>query len=158
MENTLIGEKTIAHSIAHEILNTSVKIPPIPANGRKILEMVPLPKSRIDSPAFVKLVESDPGLFMRILELSNSSYYSEIEKIVSLRAAITRIGLIETVNSIGLYFFQKMLPKFPDIKGLTYNNFWSHSWITAIANRRLGHPNLDMDILPGGFYMAGTLH
>jgi HD-like signal output (HDOD) protein len=158
MENSLIGEKTIAFSIAHEILESSVKIPPIPANGRKILEIVRQPKNKIDIPTFVKLVESDPGLFIRILELSNSSYYSEVEKIVSLKAAITRIGLIEIVDSVCLYFFQKMLPKFPDIDGFTYNDFWAHSWATAVANRRLGHPNLEMDILPGDLYMAGMLH
>ncbi len=158
MENTLIGEKTIAFSIAQEILSISVKIPTIPSNGRKILDLVRRSEDQIDIPSFVKLVESDPGLLVRILQLSNSSYYSEIDKIVSLRAAITRIGLIETVNTVSLHFFQKMLPRFPDIDGFSYDDFWSHSWVCAVANRRLGHPNLDMDVLSGDLYMSGMLH
>jgi len=158
MADPLVREKTIAFSIAQEILTTNADIPPIPANGAKILAMVRQPKSKIDIPSFVKLVESDPGLLTRILQLANSPFYSEIEKIVSLRAAITRIGLIEIVNSVCLYFFQKMLPRFPKIEGFTYNDFWSHSWACAVANRRLGHPNLGMGILPGELYMTGLLH
>ncbi|MCP3944892.1 MAG: HDOD domain-containing protein [Desulfobacteraceae bacterium] len=158
MENTLVGEKTIAFSIAQEILLTNVNIPTIPANATKILAIVRQPKDQIDIPLFVKLVESDPGLFTRILQLANSPFYTEMEKIVSLRAAITRIGLIEIINSVCLYFFQKLLPTFPDLEGFSYDNFWAYSWACAIANRRLGHPNLEMGVLPGELYMTGMLH
>ncbi len=158
METTLSGEKTIAFSIANEILMTSVNIPVIPDNGMKILETIRQPEEKIDIAAFIKLVESDPGLFTRILQLSNSPFYGHQDKIVSLRSAITRIGLIDTVNTVGLYFFQKMLPKFPDIQGFSYHKFWSHSWICAVANRLLGHPGYEMDVMPGDLYMAGMLH
>ena len=126
MDDALLGEKTIAFSIAQEILSTEIGIPHLPANGQRILEIVRQPKEKIDIPDFVKLIESDPGLYTRILTLANSSFYSEVEKIVSLRAAITRIGLVEIVNTVCLYFFQKLLPKFPDISGFSYNDFWSH--------------------------------
>lgn len=157
MEDSLVGEKTIAYSIAQEILTTRVDIPPIPDNGRKIIDMVRQPKDQIDIPTFAKLVESDPGLFTRILQLANSIFYSEVDKIVSLRAAITRIGLVETVNSVGFYVFQRMLPKFPDIEGFSYSDFWSHSWACAVANRHLGHPYLEMGVLPGDLYLTGML-
>ena len=158
LENSLIGEKTIAFSIAQEILTTSVNIPTIPANAKKILAIVRQSNDQIDIPLLVKLVESDPGLFTRILQLANSPLYTEVEKIVSLRAAITRIGLVEIVSSVCLYFFQKMLPRFPDIKGFSYDDFWSYSFACAVANRRLGHPNLGMGVLPGELYMTGMLH
>ena len=158
MGNKLVGEKTIAFSIAQEILTTSVNIPTIPANGTKIIAIVRQPTDQIDIPRFIKLVESDPGLFTRILQLANSPFYTEIDKIVSLRVAITRIGLVEIINSVCLYFFQKMLPKFPDLDGFSYDKFWSHSWACAVANRRLGHPNLEMGVLPGELYMTGMLH
>ncbi|MBU1340077.1 MAG: HDOD domain-containing protein [Proteobacteria bacterium] len=158
MEDTLVGEKTIAFSIAQEILTTSVNIPTLPANGAKILAVARQSKDQIDIPSFAKLVESDPGLFTRILKMANSPFYGELDKIVSLRVAITRIGLVEIVDSVCLFFFQKLLPRFPDIEGFSYKDFWSHSWICAVANRRLGHPNLGMDVLPGELYMTGLLH
>ena len=158
MENSLVGEKTIAFSIAQEILSTSINIPTIPANGTKIIAITRQPIDKIDILRFVKLVESDPGLYTRILQLANSPFYAEMDKIVSMRAAITRIGLVEIVSSVCLHFFQKMLPKFPDIKGFSYDDFWSYSWACAVANRRLGHPNLGMGGLPGELYMTGMLH
>ncbi|MCP4671491.1 MAG: HDOD domain-containing protein [Desulfobacula sp.] len=158
MENKLVGEKTIAFSIAQEILSTSTNIPPIPGNGVKILEMARQPIGEIDLSVFAKLVESDPSLFTRVLRLSNSSYYSEMEKIITLRAAITRIGLTEMTNSVCLYIFQTILPRFPTIEGFSYDDYWSHSWACAVANRRLGHPNLGMGVLAGELYITGLLH
>lgn len=157
MEQNLTGEITIAASIAQDILSTSIRIPPMPGNGSKILYMARQPIDDIDIPSFAKLVESDPSLLARVLQLSNSSYYGEMQKIVTLRAAITRIGLTEMVNSVCLYIFQKMLPKFPDIEGFTYKNFWSRSWACGVASRRLGHPNLEMGISAGELYIAGLL-
>lgn len=157
MTYSLTGEKTIALSIAQEILTTSVEIPAIPENVQQIFKMVRQPEENIDIPEFAHLVESDPGLFIRILKLANSPYYKEIENIVSLRAAIIRIGLKETVNAVCLGFFQKLLPKFPDIEGFSYNDYWPFSWACAVAARRLGHPALGMDVLAGDLYMAGML-
>ncbi len=157
MSYSLIGEKTIAMSIAQDILNKSVEIPSIPENVQQIFTMVRQPEDKIDIPEFVHIVESDPGLFTRILQLANSPYYRGLTEIVTLREAITRIGLKETVNTVCLGFLQKMLPKFPDIDDFSYIDFWAFSWACANANRRLGHPALGMDVRPGDLYMTGML-
>jgi len=157
MKETLTGEKTIALSLAQEIMSTSADIPSIPGNLRKIFNMTRLPESKIHIPELARMVESDPGLFSRLLLLANSPLYSEMEKIVTPRAAITRIGIQETLNSVCLHFLKKMLPQFPDIQGFSYTDHWSFSWACAVANRRLGHPNLEMDVLSGDLYMAGIL-
>ena len=39
MENNLTGETTIGDSISLELLTSNVKLPPLPANGEKLLEM-----------------------------------------------------------------------------------------------------------------------
>ncbi|MCP3873780.1 MAG: HDOD domain-containing protein [Desulfobacteraceae bacterium] len=158
MKNNLLGEKTIADSISLEILTSNIKLPPIPANGAKLLEMVQQPMDKIDISAFAKLVEADPGLLAKVLQMANSPYYSAMDEIVSLKAAITRIGLSEAIQSVSLFFFQKMLPKFPSIEGFSSKEYWAFSWSCAIANRRLGHPNLGMSVLPGELYITGLLH
>jgi len=56
MEDVLLGEKTIAFSIAQEIITTNLNIPTLPANGKKILSIVRAPNDAIDIPEFVKLV------------------------------------------------------------------------------------------------------
>ncbi len=158
MESKLAGEKTIGDSISLEILTSGIKLPPIPVNGMKLLNMVQQPIDDIDITSFVKLVEVDPGLFSSVMQLANSPYYKGVEDIINLRSAINRIGLTETINSICLYFFQKALPKLPEIEGFSSNDYWAYSWACAVSNRRLGHPNLQMNSLPGELYMAGLLH
>ncbi len=153
-----IGEKTIGDSIALEIITSSIKLPPLPTHGAKLLEMAQQPLDNIDIASFARLVEVDPGLFASVLQLANSPYYKGVDKIISLRSAITRIGLSETLNSICLYFFRKMLPKIPPIEGISSKDLWAYSWACATANRRLGHPNLEMGVLPGELYITGLLH
>lgn len=157
MNETLAGERTIAKSMTLEILTSSVKLPPIPTNGTKLLEMVQSPMDNIEISDFAKLVEIDPGLITSVLKLANSSYYGGIEEIVSLRAAITRIGLTEAIHSVCLYLFKGILPKLPAIEGYSSKEYWDFSWSCAQANRRLGHPNLGMDVIPGHLYLAGLL-
>lgn len=148
----------IGDSISLEILTSNIKLPPIPTNGAKLLNMAQQPIDKVDVASFAKLVEVDPGLFASVLQLANSPYYRGVDETISLRSAITRIGLREIMNSICLYFFQKMLPEFPVIEGFSSKEYWAYSWACAMANRRLGHPNLQMDALPGELYMAGLLH
>lgn len=141
-----------------EILTSDVKLPPLPDTGAKLLEFTQKPIDQIDISTFVGLVETDPSLTSKVLQLANSPYYGSTDKIIGLRKAVIRIGLDEAINSVCLYFFQKMLPKVPAIEGFSLRDYWAHSWACAIANRRLGHPNLKMDVMPGELYIAGLLH
>ncbi len=158
MENCLLGEKTIADSISLEILTSSSQIPPMPTNRLKLLDMTHQPIDKIDIFSLVKLLEVDPGLFGKVLQLANSPFYRGVENIISLRTAITRIGLTETLNSVCLYCFQNTLPQFHEVEGFSSKEYWAFSWACATAARRLGHPNLRMKSLPGELYMTGLLH
>jgi len=157
MNETIVAEKTISLGLAQDIIFNSVDIPSIPGNIRKIFDMTRLPESRVNIPELAELVESDPGLFSRLLLLANSPLYKAMTRISTPKAAIVRIGIQETINSVCLHFLKKMLPQFPDFQGFSYTDYWSFSWACAVANRRLGHPNLGLDVLPGDLYMAGIL-
>ena len=152
------GEETIANAIALDILNSKLKIPPMPANGPKLMSLIRKPIDDIEVDDFVEIIDSDPGLLSMILQLANSFYFKGVDEVFSLRSAIARIGLQETIDSTNLYFFQRMFPKIPDIEGFKAQEYWAFSWSCANAARRLGHPNLDMDVNPGELYIAGLLH
>jgi len=152
------GEETIANAVALDILNSKFKIPPMPANGPKLISLVRKPIDAIDVDDFVKIIDSDPGLLSLILELANSAYFKGVDEVSSLRAAIVRVGLQETINSVNLYFFQGLFPKIPKIDGFNVQAYWAFSWACANAARRLGHPNMNMDVNPGELYIAGLLH
>ena len=152
------GEETIANAIALEILNSKFKIPPMPANGPKLVSLIRQPIDDIKMDDLVKIIDSDPGLLAMILQLANSVYFKGIDEIYSVRSAIVRVGLQEIINTTNLYFFQRMFPKIPEIEGFHPREYWAFSWACANAARRLGHPNLDMNINPGELYIAGLLH
>ncbi|WP_319575563.1 HDOD domain-containing protein [uncultured Desulfobacter sp.] len=152
------GEQTIANAIALDILNSKLKIPPMPANGPKLMSLIRKPIDDIEVDDFVEIIDSDPGLLSMILQLANSVYFKGVDEVISLRSAIARIGLQEIIDSANLYFFQRMFPKIPDIEGFKAQEYWAFSWSCANAARRLGHPNLGMDVNPGELYIAGLLH
>ena len=152
------GEETIANAVALDILNSKFKIPPMPANGPKLMSLVRTPIDDIEVDDFVKIIDSDPGLLSLILELANSAYFKGVDEVYSLRSAIVRVGLQETINSANLYFFQGLFPKIPKIAGFNVQAYWAFSWACANAARRLGHPNMNMDVNPGELYIAGLLH
>lgn len=151
-------EELLAKEITFNILNSDIKVPPMPSNGSKIMAMAQKPMEKIDITEFCKLIEPDPGLFSMVLQLANSPFFRGVDEIVSLRAAITRIGLQEAINSVNLYFLQRFLPNLSELHGFSAKNYWASSWACAMAGRRLGHPNLTMNVLPGELYIAGLLH
>ncbi len=151
-------DETIANAISLEILNSSFQFPPMPANGRKLMQLVQQPIDKIDVGELVRLVEPDPGLYTMVLQLANSVYFKGVEEVISLRSAIGRVGLNEAIESVNFYFFRRMLPKVPEIEGFSAKNYWAFSWACAIGARCLGHPNLGFNVLPGQLYIAGLLH
>ncbi len=158
IKKTTQGEETIANAIALDILNSKLKIPPMPANGPKLMSLIRKPIDDIQVGDFVEIIDSDPGLLSMILQLANSVYFKGVDEIYSLRSAIARIGLQETIDAANLYFFRRMFPKIPEIEGFQAQEYWAFSWACANAARRLGHPNLGMDVNPGELYIAGLLH
>jgi HD-like signal output (HDOD) protein len=158
IKETTQGEETIANAIALDILNSKLEIPPMPANGPKLMSLIRKPIDDIQVGDFVEIIDSDPGLLSMILQLANSVYFKGVDEIYSLRSAIARIGLQETIDAANLYFFRRMFPEFPEIEGFQAQEYWAFSWACANAARRLGHPNLGMDVNPGELYIAGLLH
>ncbi|WP_022667278.1 HDOD domain-containing protein [Desulfospira joergensenii] len=151
-------DETIANAISLEILNSGFKFPPMPANGPKLMQLVRQPVEKIDTDELIKLIEPDPGIYSMVLQLANSIYFKGVEDVVSLRSAIGRVGLKEAIESVNFYFFQRMLPEIPEIEGFSVKHYWAFSWACAVAARRLGHPNLGLNVLPGELYIAGLLH
>lgn len=147
-----------SEQIAREILQSGVDLPPLPAVFSQLLAMSRQPEDKIDINKFTKLVQTDPALTSRILQLANSSYYGSLQKTVNLRLAIMRLGLQETISTVSWMLCQKALPRFPVLEGFSDIDYWAHSWACATANRMLGHPDLKVNSHPGDLYIAGLLH
>lgn len=144
--------------IALEILRSGVKLPPLPAVLTRLLALSRQPEDRIDVNKFTKLLQTDPALTARILQLANSTYYGTMTRIINLKQAVMHIGLQETISMVNWMLCQKILPQFPVIEGFSDKDYWAHSWACATANRMLGRPDLLVNCQPGELYVVGLLH
>lgn len=143
--------------IALKILQSGVNLPPLPAVLTRLLALSRQPEDKIDIGKFTNLLQSDPALTARILQLANSSYYEALIKITNLRQAIMHIGLQETIATVNWMLCQKILPHFPVMEGFSDKDYWAHSWACATANRMLGRPDLGVRCQPGELYVTGLL-
>lgn len=64
-----------AQAIAVTILETGANLPPLPSTGRQLLALAQTPIEDIDVANFTKLIEPDPGLTIKVLQLANSTYF-----------------------------------------------------------------------------------
>lgn len=103
----------------------------------------------------IQLLETDPGLTARALQLGNSAYYGSTKQITQVEDAILRVGpfdlwaLLISTEVKSLFFGIR-----PDL--LDMSSFWRHSLFTACAcrilaeQRRVGWA--------GDLFIAGLIH
>lgn len=147
----------MAKIIAQEIIDSGINIPSLPDSAQRLMAMARTPVDKIEITLLEEVIRNDPVLFAQLLKRANSSYYSRGIKITGLRSAIVRIGITETVHYLYMYLFKKTLPAFPKLSEFSDKEYWEEAWACAVANRRLGDPNLLVETLPGDLYIAGLL-
>ena len=152
--------KYTAERIALDIIKSGKKLPQLPSVSQRLLFLARQPIDRIDVASFSRLIEADPVLTAKILQLANSPVFGTVNRIVGVRQAIMHMGLEETISSVYSFFYRDVLPRFPKIDGFSGKDYWDHSWACATANRMLGHPfHAHMGkVLPGEMYIVGLLH
>lgn len=148
-----------AVELVQEFLQGGLEIPFSPVVGRQLIELSNKPIETIETKQLVRLLDTDAGFAGEILRLANSSYFAGVEKIVSLRRAIIQIGLEESINFMQMAYYRAVLPDIPPLEGyFSGQDYWTHSWATALAGKILGHPRAGGRVLPGELYIAGLLH
>lgn len=118
-ENTLSYAKSLAC------------LPTLDAVSSRLYEV--LDEKKITFSRLLEIVQYDPGLSSRIISVANSAWHSRGVPVVSLRRAMTVLGLDE-VKSVLLctLFYDGVLKKL----GLRKHEFlalWSHSLVTAFT-------------------------
>ena len=132
----------------------SKKLPSFPQVATKLLEV-----SRDESASLAdlsKIVETDPGISVRVLEIVNSAMYGLGRKVTALSEAVVFLGLDEIKKlAIGISVFEKMF-KSGRTKEFDRLLFWRHCVSVAVLSmeiaRETGYPD------PEEAYIAGLLH
>lgn len=103
----------------------------------------------------IQLLETDPGLTARTLQIGNSAYYGAAKQITRVEDAILRVGpfdlwaLLISTEVKSLFFGIR-----PDLMDM--NSFWQHSLFTACACRVFAEQQRQDSA--GEMFVAGLIH
>ena len=143
-----VAAKTALQSMERKI----DELPLLPQVLVRILQLDPSSENYYEE--FGKLTKEDPAFAVRVVALANSSASAPVVPVVTIRDALTRMG-IETIRRLvaSLAVQRVFLPTKPNEVSL-----WQHSVCTAFAAAKIAElvPNLDVD--PAEAYLIGLLH
>ncbi|MCP4718375.1 MAG: HDOD domain-containing protein, partial [Desulfobacteraceae bacterium] len=130
------------------------KLPSFPQVAAKLLEA-----SRDETVSLTdlsKILETDPGISVRVLQIVNSAFYGLGRKVIKLSDAVVLLGLDEIKKvALGMTVFEKMF-KSGKAKQFDRLLFWRHSLAVAVLSleiaKETGYPD------PEEAYIAGLLH
>ena len=104
-----------------------------------------------------KLITADPGLASQVLWVSNSSFYSGLTKVTTIRDAIVRLGATSVAN-IAMLATQQDMYRSSDAKlnGIM-STLWQHALCCAIGAKWLA-TKTNLGALAEEAFLAGLLH
>lgn len=79
---------------------------------------------------FTAIVEQDPAMSVKVLQLVNSAYFGAAQKVSSVQQAVMRLG-VELLKSLALSVHAFSALKVPPVKGFSIDSLQQHSLLTA---------------------------
>jgi len=137
-------------------LNDIKDLPTLPEIAIKVQQIIYSDGG--DAAKLAKLVQQDPTLTAKILQLANSSFYGTANRISSIPMAITRLGFNEIGNIIIATSVIKKLSQ--RSKYLDYTQFWKHALTAAHMvdiTAKISADNFSVEQRQA-LYLSGLLH
>jgi putative nucleotidyltransferase with HDIG domain len=132
-----------------QLIDEITRIPVQPGAAMRLMRMLDDPRTSAES--LGKVIESDPSLSARLIQLSNASFYGLSEPVSSAWRAVTVVGLA-TLRSV----VATSILDIGTAEGLSVpDGFWTHAVATAAASGLVA-PRVGVD--PGEAFSAGLLH
>ncbi len=129
-------------------------IPPLPDILIRLESKIEDPKSNISDIAV--LIETEPILSGRMIQLSNSVFFSRGgNKVENLSQAIIRLGLKMILD---LAYTLEVPKLFMKAKGINQDRFWQHSLAVAIFSRNLNQRLEGLVVEQDLCYLSGLMH
>ncbi|PIE61409.1 MAG: diguanylate cyclase [Desulfobacterales bacterium] len=129
-------------------------LPSFPQAVAKLLEVTRNDSASLEE--ISKIIETDPGISARILEIVNSAYYGLTRRVTTLSDAVVILGLDEIKKvALSMSIFENMFKKG---RSAEFNRllFWRHSIAVAVLSMELAKETGHAD--PEEAYIAGLLH
>jgi HD-like signal output (HDOD) protein len=127
------------------------RIPAVPTTYTELSRLAQDPKA--DAAMFAKVIEMDAAVCAKVLQLVNSAYFGLGQKIVSIRPAVTYLG-VEIIKSLVLGSTSFSDKAISEVKGFSPDRLQHHSMLTALlAKKIVANPQL-----ADAAFTAGLLH
>ena len=138
MTAEMLPNQKVAGKADVELLlkDNSCRLPTLPTVAQKLVEACY--DENLTFAAMAQILEADPGLASRLLQVANSAYYGLRHKVTTLDRAVGALGL-KHVKTIALGFH--LAKTLNDFSGEYFNltEFWRQSVFRGVFARQLAH-------------------
>ena len=145
----------IIMDLAQRLKNDKINFPVMPDIAIRI-DKIFKEKNDISINAIAEIIKSDPALTMRLISISNSSYYRGAAETRNLEEAIMRLGMRDTQNYLLLLTTRSMFDSEAPLFKTLLDSLWIHSLATAEAARLIGKNIKHSDL--NQLFTLGMLH
>ena len=146
--------KEIFTKIIHDFTAGKITPPVMPAVVREVQSVIKRTSSTADDVAAV--IERDPVISLRLISVANSPVYRGIQEIRSLKEAIPRMGLKETLNVI-IAISNKSLYTTDRVQfRILMDKLWVHSLACAYSSKLIAERLKFED--SEKFFLMGLVH
>ncbi len=136
-----------------QIIQSKGELPAIPDTVLRIQRLLADPN--VSFTKLAELMQSDPSIAGRVVQVSNSALYGGRSTISDVKQAIVRIGLQQARN---IAYSVSVLELFSSVRGIDQKQFWKHCLAVGFLTQsicrvlRAGKSAEDMG------YIAGLMH
>ncbi|MGR9116553.1 MAG: HDOD domain-containing protein [Gammaproteobacteria bacterium] len=138
-----------------ELLAYVDKMPAFPKSVQRIVQLTS--DFNASAKEVVQVIECDPVMTVKILQVINSPYYGFSQKVSSIQRAVVHIG-INTIKNMALSIAAIGMLKTENKAGFNNQNFLLHSLTTAIISKMLAERQGLAQQECSDFFVAGLLH
>jgi HD-like signal output (HDOD) protein len=148
-------DRSLAEIVEERVASGEVELPVFDRTALRIRQMIE--KGEYDPAAVEKLISSDPALTGTLLRHANSSFFGGIEKAVTVRDAIVRLGVKQVAELVILSTQKREYRlKDPELNELS-DQLWRHAVGCGIGAQWLAK-KLNMNKHLREAFLAGLLH
>jgi HD-like signal output (HDOD) protein len=127
-------QKTLSDSGIRCIIGKLDKLPSTPQTYWELTNAAARPESGVAE--FAAIVERDPAMSVKVLQLVNSAYFGLPQRVTSAQQAVARLG-VELLKALALSVHAFGTMPAPPVKGFSLEQLQQHSLLTARLGRQL---------------------
>lgn len=148
-------ETPLVERINNRLAGDLRELPVFHSVAVRLNQMLTRPRFRIEE--VVNLINEDQALASRVLKMANSSFYSGLSKVATIRDAVVRLGAREVARMAMLASQSEKYLSKSEVLNQTMHRLWEHALSCATGAQwlaeRTGYTSLSSEA-----FMGGLLH